>query len=271
VSTFIEQAQQAIGNGQFRKALARLDKAYWASSASPDDFERIRGIAEDVAERLEGREGKKWSDLATRAAAKRERLEASRRAIQESDERRREMERLRLELFLESPDPRQRIYRIPRDRVFAAVLRAVAELSYAITHSDNASGVVSFNTGLSMRSWGGQNVTIALEALDRETTRVVLGGKAAQAGNPFTGGAGQLYTFGELKAIGRNVFARLEAILLQDATTADIEGESAEASDAPEQSSEDGLVQQLERLGALRAQGILTDEEFAAAKAKLIG
>lgn len=34
---------------------------------------------------------------------------------------------------------------------------------------------------------------------------------------------------------------------------------------------EDDVITQLERLGALHAQGILTDEEFAAQKAKLLG
>ncbi|MBS1844835.1 MAG: SHOCT domain-containing protein [Actinobacteria bacterium] len=33
----------------------------------------------------------------------------------------------------------------------------------------------------------------------------------------------------------------------------------------------DDLVTQLERLRALRAEGVLTDEEFAAAKARLLG
>ena len=31
------------------------------------------------------------------------------------------------------------------------------------------------------------------------------------------------------------------------------------------------MITQLERLGALKAQGILTEEEFAAQKAKLLG
>ena len=33
---------------------------------------------------------------------------------------------------------------------------------------------------------------------------------------------------------------------------------------------EEDMIAQLERLGALKAQGLLTDEEFAAAKAKLL-
>jgi hypothetical protein len=34
--------------------------------------------------------------------------------------------------------------------------------------------------------------------------------------------------------------------------------------------TQDDMITQLERLGALKAQGLLTDEEFAAAKAKLM-
>ena len=40
----------------------------------------------------------------------------------------------------------------------------------------------------------------------------------------------------------------------------------------PQQASPaDDMITQLERLGALHAQGILTDEEFSAQKAKLLG
>lgn len=42
---------------------------------------------------------------------------------------------------------------------------------------------------------------------------------------------------------------------------------AAPAAPAPEED----VITQLERLGALKAQGILTDEEFAAQKAKLLG
>ena len=38
-----------------------------------------------------------------------------------------------------------------------------------------------------------------------------------------------------------------------------------------EQPPEEDVITQLERLGALKAQGILTEEEFAAQKAKLLG
>ncbi len=39
----------------------------------------------------------------------------------------------------------------------------------------------------------------------------------------------------------------------------------------PQQAPVDDPIAQIERLGALHAQGILTDEEFSAQKAKLLG
>jgi hypothetical protein len=39
----------------------------------------------------------------------------------------------------------------------------------------------------------------------------------------------------------------------------------------PVQTQQDDVITQLERLGALKAQGLLTEEEFAAQKAKLLG
>lgn len=43
------------------------------------------------------------------------------------------------------------------------------------------------------------------------------------------------------------------------------------AAPPPVQASQEDVIAQLERLGALRAQGILTEQEFAAQKAKLLG
>ena len=40
---------------------------------------------------------------------------------------------------------------------------------------------------------------------------------------------------------------------------------------APAPAPEEDVYSQLERLGALKAQGILTEEEFAAEKAKILG
>jgi type II secretory pathway pseudopilin PulG len=41
--------------------------------------------------------------------------------------------------------------------------------------------------------------------------------------------------------------------------------------EAPVTAAQEDVITQLERLGALKAQGLLTEEEFAAQKAKLLG
>lgn len=46
---------------------------------------------------------------------------------------------------------------------------------------------------------------------------------------------------------------------------------AADYYEAPVQAQQDDVITQLERLGALKAQGLLTEEEFAAQKAKLLG
>ncbi len=53
----LEQAEQKIEKGDFRKGLGKLDDACWNVSAtdSVEAFDRIRGLAERVGERTEGR------------------------------------------------------------------------------------------------------------------------------------------------------------------------------------------------------------------------
>ena len=60
-----------------------------------------------------------------------------------------------------------------------------------------------------------------------------------------------------------------------DQEIAMLEAEEDKAQPAPQASGsapapQEDLIAQLERLGTLKAQGLLTDEEFAAAKAKLL-
>jgi hypothetical protein len=43
------------------------------------------------------------------------------------------------------------------------------------------------------------------------------------------------------------------------------------AAPPPAQANQEDVIAQLERLGALKAQGLLTEEEFAAQKTKLLG
>ena len=69
-------------------------------------------------------------------------------------------------------------------------------------------------------------------------------------------------------------YAKQDAAAQQQADQAYQEGAAdaqAQQVEQPSAAPEDDLITQLERLGALKDQGILTEEEFAAQKAKLLG
>jgi hypothetical protein len=75
----------------------------------------------------------------------------------------------------------------------------------------------------------------------------------------------------------RNAVNRRQADKNVAAYSQAVDHAQAEQAPPPQQyepeppAQEDDVITQLERLGALKAQGILTEEEFAAQKAKLLG
>jgi hypothetical protein len=64
-------------------------------------------------------------------------------------------------------------------------------------------------------------------------------------------------------------YAQAEATAYEQAAPPPQEVQYAPPPPAP--APEEDMITQLERLGALKAQGLLTEEEFAAQKAKLLG
>jgi hypothetical protein len=56
----------------------------------------------------------------------------------------------------------------------------------------------------------------------------------------------------------------------QEIAMLEAEEDNAQAAPSSAPASQEDVITQLERLGALKAQGILTEEEFAAQKAKLL-
>lgn len=69
-----------------------------------------------------------------------------------------------------------------------------------------------------------------------------------------------------------NIYAQREQAYEQQMQPAPAPAQAAPApAPAPAASGTDDMISQLQKLGELHAQGILTDEEFAAQKAKLLG
>jgi hypothetical protein len=95
------------------------------------------------------------------------------------------------------------------DRVFAAARQVVAQRGYTVNLADVASLTLTFNTGISLRTWAGQDLTVTV--LEHGTgSRVTVGGTTAARGNPWSGG-GQLTDWGEGTSLSNDIISRIRA------------------------------------------------------------
>ncbi len=180
-------------------------------------------------------------------------------------------------------------------QLHAAAVRTVSEMGYsAIDASGRDTGIVSFRTGMSMRSMGQLMTARVFPGADG--AKVVVGGQPRNR---------QLYDWGEAQKIARKFLARLGETVDTAPESADTKIVSAQArsfpsapppvevgvshaldeQDAsgstsgatpnePHASTNMGIgstAGEIERLAQLHAQGVLSDAEFAAAKAKVLG
>lgn len=103
-------------------------------------------------------------------------------------------------------DGATRTYQSSADRLFEAVLRTVASLNYSIQHTDRVVRTVSFNTGMSWRSFAGQDMTAIIFSIGDTESSVTLSGRRAQR-------LWQMVDWGELGSIQGKFLKRLETIL----------------------------------------------------------
>jgi Short C-terminal domain/Protein of unknown function (DUF2510) len=200
----------------------------------------------------------------------------------------------------------ERTYSASPEDVYEAARHAVAELGYSVLHSDAAAKAISFNTGRSMKSWAGQDLTATVFASGDGSARVVVGGSLATRGNPLGGGS-QLGAWGEKKQLS-NVFldAIARALLPGEGWLPDPSGRHPDrwwdgerwtewvrdkpggtrSEDPPGSLSpptvpktrpadargdEGDPIEQLRRLGELRDAGVITSEQFDAKRDELLG
>lgn len=150
----------------------------------------------------------------------------------------------------------ERRYAASPSRVYEACRRAISDLGYTVLHSDGAAHTISFNTGRSMKSWAGQDLSASVFG-DGSGSRVVVGGSIAKGGNPWGGGS-QIGSWGEKAALSNKFLDVVTRVLPR------VEEPAAATVGSPD------LAGQLARLVDLHEQGHLDDQEFAAAKAALI-
>ena len=120
-------------------------------------------------------------------------------------------------------------------RAFEACRRATAELGYSITDVSKESLTISFNTGRSMKTWGGQDLTASLFD-EGDSTLIVVGGSLGKGGSALTGGGSQLFAWGEKKTLSLKVLDTVEALLpsIAESSSATSSNDSQPSSSADE-------------------------------------
>ena len=71
--------------------------------------------------------------------------------------------------------------------------------------------------------------------------------------------------------VGKNVQGGRDADAERDARMDDLEQQQAPAAPAPAGGITDDAIEQIQKLGALKEQGLITDDEFEEQKRKLLG
>jgi hypothetical protein len=144
-------------------------------------------------------------------------------------------------------------------RLFAAVQRVVASLGYGVAYADAASRTLSFATGASRKSFSGQEMSATVTTDLGGVTTLHFGGRRTQTGLARN----QVYDWGEKRGIAARVIDAVDGVLPR----------TPEPSDGapPSASPPDSVADELERLADLHQRGVLDEDEFRKAKARLLG
>lgn len=143
------------------------------------------------------------------------------------------------------------------NQVWQACVQTVATLGYTVISSDPNSHQISFNTGRSMSSWAGQDLS-ATVIVDGSGARLIMGGSVASKGNPW-GGGGQLFSWGEKGKLIDQFNAHVRKIV----------GTIPEKQNNPSESSE-SVTDSIKKLAVLHDEGILTEDEYQSKKQELL-
>jgi hypothetical protein len=139
----------------------------------------------------------------------------------------------------------------PPEQLFTETVSAVSALGFSILHHYDEPAAVTFNTGPSIWSTAGQDMTAAALALSSSSSKLVVSGKTARRGTEA-----QYGSWGERGRIAKGLATRVRGALEEQLPTA--------SGDDP------AFVTELATLAELHGSGALTDEEFATAKLRLL-
>jgi len=99
-------------------------------------------------------------------------------------------------------------YTKPASTIFDAATRTIQDLGYKIDSLDKTNGLINFKTGMSLRSWAGQEMSVLVLGNGDSASSVSISGKRNQ-----TGVIPQVYDWGEKGKIAKKVFAGMEKCL----------------------------------------------------------
>ena len=155
-----------------------------------------------------------------------------------------------------------RLFQSNPETVYEACRKVIADSGYSIISSNKDDFTISFNTGRSMSSWHGQDLTVTLFAEDGGT-KAVVGGSIAKGGSALTGGGSQVFAWGEKDKLSNKFLESIERILPNIPVITPVVASTSVAAAS--------VADEIKSLLALKEAGALTDEEFVAAKSKLLG
>jgi hypothetical protein len=101
-----------------------------------------------------------------------------------------------------------RDYAKPASTILDGALRAIRDLGYKIDSIDKNNGLINFKTGMSWRSWAGQEMSVLVLGNGDNASSVDISSRRSQTGVIL-----QVYDWGEKGKIAKKVFAGMEKYL----------------------------------------------------------
>ena len=97
-------------------------------------------------------------------------------------------------------------FRSSASALFDVVLRSVSALGYKVDFVDRPSGLLTFKSGMSMKSWKGQEMSVVIVPLGEDTARLQITARRMGV---------QLFDWGEGGTIARRVLQAVDSELRQ--------------------------------------------------------
>jgi len=91
--------------------------------------------------------------------------------------------------------------------VFDSALNAIKNLGYKIDNIDKSNGLLAFKTGISWRSYAGQEMSILITSNKKKVT-VDISGRMNQSGVQI-----QLYDWNEAESIANKIFKEMDKVV----------------------------------------------------------